>query len=240
MQKKTAHNESRSSIIQTVQTPLGFFVLVVLFVEAAAGAFALAASSADRTYIVLTMLGLVLLLIIIVSLLAYHRPEALAGLRPTTTQGSASTSAVAMPDARSHTVSITAPIKDTFVTTVNVEGTIDKELPEGYTLWVFRIYPNDDFVPLRKAKIDIRTRIWRALSCDIGGKSGDKREFAAYIVGPSGAAFIEYYFAASRAHKQVRDQLVRLTPNEDIPWPPVIRNGTTDMVDCARVSVQRG
>jgi hypothetical protein len=70
---------SRTNIIQTVQTPLGFFVLVVLVVEIILGVLASSSEGSERTYLVLGMLGLVFLMVIIVALLAAFRPGALQG-----------------------------------------------------------------------------------------------------------------------------------------------------------------
>jgi hypothetical protein len=74
---------SRANIIQTVQTPLGFFVLVVLVVEIILGVLASSSKGGERTYLVLGMLGLIFMLVIIVALLAAFRPGALQGVQPT-------------------------------------------------------------------------------------------------------------------------------------------------------------
>ena len=73
------NKSSRRSIIQTVQTPLGFFVLVVLIVEIILGVLASSSEGNDRTYMVVGMLGLMFVLVIIVGLLAAFRPYALLG-----------------------------------------------------------------------------------------------------------------------------------------------------------------
>jgi hypothetical protein len=86
--------ESRAAIIQTVQTPLGFFTLVVLVVEAILGATAGLIQGTERNIVIAAKLLLIFTLVLIVSLLAYHRPEALRGLRqaPTRLQAEAATS----------------------------------------------------------------------------------------------------------------------------------------------------
>lgn len=73
---------SRAEIIRTVQTPLGFFSLVVLVVEALFGIIAGFSQGTDRTYLIIGMLGLIFLLIVIVAILAIWRPESLQGKRP--------------------------------------------------------------------------------------------------------------------------------------------------------------
>jgi len=79
-EEKTQPN--RIDIIRTVKTPLGFFTLVVLIVEAILGITANFSQGADRTYLVIGMIVLIFLLIIIVAILAALRPEALSGKRP--------------------------------------------------------------------------------------------------------------------------------------------------------------
>ncbi len=78
--KRTLPN--RAQIIETVQTPLGFFVLVVLVVEAILGVVAGFSEPAAQTVAVYGMLALIASLILIVSVLSYIRPEALKGIRP--------------------------------------------------------------------------------------------------------------------------------------------------------------
>jgi len=71
----------RISIIRTVQTPLGFFVLVVLVVKTILGIVAGLSEGMDRTIIIIGMLVIIGGLVGIVAFLAYNRPEALQGVR---------------------------------------------------------------------------------------------------------------------------------------------------------------
>ena len=73
--------EPRVAIINTVQTPLGFFVLVVLIVEVIFGIISGLATGNDRTYLIFGMLALIFLLVVIVSFMAIFHPEALYGKR---------------------------------------------------------------------------------------------------------------------------------------------------------------
>jgi hypothetical protein len=84
MAKQQRSETGRVSIIRTVQTPLGFFVLVVLVVEAMLGVIAGVSESPATTLTVAGMLVVLLALIGIVAYLAYHRPEALGGIRAPT------------------------------------------------------------------------------------------------------------------------------------------------------------
>ncbi len=72
---------NRTGIIQAVQTPLGFFVLVVLVVEAILGGLAHSGSAPNNTYALFGMIGILFVLIMVVALMAYYRPEALRGMR---------------------------------------------------------------------------------------------------------------------------------------------------------------
>jgi hypothetical protein len=61
----------RASIIQAVQTPLGFFVLALLVIEAIFGIVASLREGPDRTYLVIGMIGLLFSVIAIVAFLLY-------------------------------------------------------------------------------------------------------------------------------------------------------------------------
>ena len=72
----------RAEIIRVVQTPLAFFVLVVLVIEGILGVLALKFPSPERSYVVLGMLTLIALLVVLVATLAVWRPGALVGTVP--------------------------------------------------------------------------------------------------------------------------------------------------------------
>ena len=74
--------ESRINIITAIQTPLGFFVLVVLIVETIFGVIASFSDVDHRTFLIIGMFGLIILLVLIVAIIAVYRPEALYGARP--------------------------------------------------------------------------------------------------------------------------------------------------------------
>lgn len=73
---------NRVSIIETVQTPLGFFTLTVLVVEVILGIAANFSQGSDRSYLIVSMITLIFLLVAIVTGFAFFRPEALKGKRP--------------------------------------------------------------------------------------------------------------------------------------------------------------
>jgi hypothetical protein len=70
---------NRIRIIETVQTPLGFFTLTVLVIEVILGLVANFSQGPDRTYLIIGMIVLIFLLVVIVSAFAYFKPEALTG-----------------------------------------------------------------------------------------------------------------------------------------------------------------
>lgn len=82
---KSQSNNSQSnrvSIIKTVQTPLGFFTLTVLIVEVVLGIAAKFNQGLDRSYLFISMIALIFLLVAIVAGFAFFRPEALSRRRP--------------------------------------------------------------------------------------------------------------------------------------------------------------
>jgi class 3 adenylate cyclase len=70
-----------TSVIQAVNTPVGFFILVVLIVEAIIGVLAGLRVSADTQGLVRVMTAIIVLLIGVVALLAWLRPDSLVGMR---------------------------------------------------------------------------------------------------------------------------------------------------------------
>jgi hypothetical protein len=80
--KGNSSQSNRVSIIETVQTPLGFFTLTVLVVELILGIAANFSQGSDRSYLIVSMIALIFLLVAIVAGFAFFRPEALSGRRP--------------------------------------------------------------------------------------------------------------------------------------------------------------
>ncbi len=75
-------SSGRSSIIDSVRTPLGLLALALLAVEAILAILAANATPPDTTYLIGAMVAVILLVVLLVVALAIWRPEALAGLRP--------------------------------------------------------------------------------------------------------------------------------------------------------------
>src|SRR5437660_12744214 len=77
--KTASEKDSRVSIINSVQTPLGFFVLVVLIVEVILGLTTNFSNGNDKTFLIVGMLALIFLLVLIVSAMALFHPVSLYG-----------------------------------------------------------------------------------------------------------------------------------------------------------------
>jgi hypothetical protein len=137
----------------------------------------------------------------------------------------------------SYGIKIESPSENEQVDAVeDVRGTISKELPDGYTLRVVKIYNNNSLNPASYATV---TGLgWKAAACNIGGVPGERRQIAVYLVGPCGAVLLDYFADAARVHNPIRDELRNLTKKE-VPWLPNITTRTPDMNECARVSVIR-
>jgi hypothetical protein len=80
--RSSARSESRIHILDSVTTPLGFFVLTVLVVEAGLGVLSTTLPQSERSQIVFYMILVLVLLILVVASLAYFSPDALTGRRP--------------------------------------------------------------------------------------------------------------------------------------------------------------
>ena len=72
----------RNDLVKTVQSPLGFFVLVVLIVESIFGVGLWRVSDENQATVIYFMTALIAVLVIIVAIAAAFRPEALYGRRP--------------------------------------------------------------------------------------------------------------------------------------------------------------
>jgi len=80
--KSDSRQSDRAKIIETVQTPLGFFTLTVLVVEVTLGVVANFSQGSERSFLIISMITLIFILVAIVAGFAFFRPEALRGKRP--------------------------------------------------------------------------------------------------------------------------------------------------------------
>jgi hypothetical protein len=221
----------RRAIIEAVRTPLSFFVLVVLVIEVTLAAIVGGGRAPNPTPLIYGMVAALFFMICVVAWFAYYRPEALTGVRP-------SESHVVLPEAKDFGIVITHPASDIQITEADVGGTIKKDIPQGYTLWVFREYKDNGFWPVLRCVVNMAKRTWEAPGCDIGGgKSGEHRWFSVNLVGADGAALIEYMKSANKEHKKIRDQLSSLGKT-DLPNSPLIYRRTHDMLECQRVRLR--
>jgi hypothetical protein len=88
MQGPSNNDDLRGNIINIVKTPLGFFVLIVLVVEAILGITANSSAGSDKTFLIQGMVVLIFLLVAIVALTAIFRPASLYGLPTRSTRKS--------------------------------------------------------------------------------------------------------------------------------------------------------
>ena len=147
----------------------------------------------------------------------------------------------AVPKAKNCGIKIDSPRAGAEVDIVDVFGKIKKAPPEGYTLEIFKIFPRSQhYAPIGSGRITIEKESWEARRCNIGGKDkpGDPRDIGAFLVGPGGAALLDYYTQAAHEHRKLMNQL-RDSTGEVGNYLPLIKSYTPDMVECDRVSVKR-
>ncbi len=142
------------------------------------------------------------------------------------------------PSAKEYAIEITHPQPGDTAAKFDMRGKIARKLPPGYDLWVFRMYTNGRFWPVRKCTVYENDGEWEAVNCDLGVSSG-KKDLAVYLVGTDGAALIQYVYASSSNLNAVRDQLSAQIDVDFIPPSPLVDTRTRDMIECKRVRVQR-
>jgi len=144
-----------------------------------------------------------------------------------------------LPNAKDYGIKITSPPPNERLDKVDVKGEITKSLPGGFTLWVFRVYDDKRFYPLRECVIDEKATTWEAPNCDVGGKKGDKRFLSVNIVGRDGLALISYVREAAERFRPIRDELAAKSGRADVPYLPAPLARTRDIVQCDSVKVER-
>lgn len=143
------------------------------------------------------------------------------------------------PHGSSFGIKIEYPQPGDRVDVLDVRGTLKKAPPAGYALKIFRVYPgSDSFVPIGGGRMSVTAGTWEAYQCDIGGKPGDRRFVAAYLVGPSGMALLDYHAKAVAVHRTTLEQLKNVQGAQEAHLPPIERR-TQDMIECHRVQVIR-
>ena len=83
MNQQNSKNKTtnRLNIIESVKTPIGFFVFAVLVIEAIFGVVLNKSEGSERAILIISMIALISTLVAIVVVLAVFRPEALKGER---------------------------------------------------------------------------------------------------------------------------------------------------------------
>ncbi len=74
-------SDTRIGIVNATKTPLGVFSLALLVVESLFGSLILATSGTNRTFLLISAVGILVLIIILVAIIAVWKPEALWGKR---------------------------------------------------------------------------------------------------------------------------------------------------------------
>ncbi|WP_141715866.1 hypothetical protein [Burkholderia ubonensis] len=119
--------------------------------------------------------------------------------------------------------------------TCRVSGTIEKELPQGYKLWVLRRWSSEPkkFYPSGEAVIeptqDGKSFEWHAEKCHIGGRpnSRDGRILEAWIVGPDGLRLLGAWLEFDKRFWDVQRNV------EGVPaLSPPLCEPTSDMEKC--------
>jgi hypothetical protein len=146
---------------------------------------------------------------------------------------------VSVPNPKDHKVSIDSPEKNDRVEAfIDVRGTINGDVPRGYKLWV-RINKDGSMWPMRECSISQDRDKWEAFECEIGGKVGDKRGISVNFAGSDGRVLIKYLRQAMERHNSLRDELVRATGKPSSSYTPPLTEGTNDIIECHRVTVER-
>ena len=133
-------------------------------------------------------------------------------------------------------ISITFPTQNALVRKTKVTGTIRKHPPNGYALWILRIYPSGEYVPLRKVDLHKGQKDWNALDCDVGVPSGESRRIGAYLLGPSSQVMFDYWRDATDRHNRLIDELKVPIDRKD-RWLPAFKEFAEDMIRCDTVDV---
>lgn len=140
--------------------------------------------------------------------------------------------------ARPYGISITSPTRGAQIKRTNVTGTIRKLPPKEYKLWILRIYPTDEYQPLRKISLNKGQKDWEARDCDIGGKPGESRRLGACLIGPTSQILFEYFLFATDRHNRMMDEL-NVPQDKKDRWLPPLKEFGEDMIMCDAVDVIR-
>ena len=137
-----------------------------------------------------------------------------------------------LPAAKSFAAKITEPEKGLSPDKVKVRGDINRLPPDGYKLMLLRFYADSKFTPLR---VEVKFRQegskyeFYANDCVVGGKHGERRTIAAYLVGKSGQALFQYHEEAVKFYMAQQTDQNKFMPAITLP--------TEDMVNLAEVEL---
>jgi hypothetical protein len=127
-----------------------------------------------------------------------------------------------------------------------VSGSIRFPAPEGYRVWLVRLWPSQrgTYYPVKEVEYpDLEPEAvesddrsdgsisWVATNVFIGGQAGDKRKLEVWLIGPEGRALIE---AWTRGNEQF--ERVRKVTQHKILFPGVVKR-TRDMIQCSTITL---
>jgi len=137
-------------------------------------------------------------------------------------------------------VRITAPVKDSVVTSVRVEGSFD-QLPLGYQLRTLRYYPDQHaFVPHGVVTVDNTQKKWWTTKFYIGGQQDDRRGIIVVLAGHNASILLDVWLEADSVRRLAVSELEKATGRPGDIWLPPIKRWPTDLIECDRVLVTRG
>jgi hypothetical protein len=160
-------------------------------------------------------------------------------------------------------VKITSPIaRSDAASRVDIHGEMEGTVPPGYVFRMMRVYRNERMTPIGPHTIRVESKKWSAHDCDIGGKPGELRSVAAFLIGPSGQALLAFFEEAASENYKLLTRLQGITYSAGLSakgepvkntsvreflesdgsvgiYLPAIKQGTTDMFEYARVELKR-
>jgi hypothetical protein len=148
------------------------------------------------------------------------------------------TSVPKKPNPRTLGIKILYPKDGDHVGIVDIGGSIAEELPKGYSLAVFKIFPNSrTFAPIGEVMI-LGDGTWKAERCNIGGNAGDRRIVGVYLVGPEARVLLDYFNEAGARHRTTMNALKAATGQAG-DYLPHLTDGTSDLIQCHTVGLYR-
>ena len=134
---------------------------------------------------------------------------------------------------------IVEPVENiSIVGLIDVRGTLDRPVPDGFELHAVRAYPKGGFIPYGHVDVDQEKREWNVREFDIGGHPGESRMIQIWLVGRDGAALLQCWTEADAVRSEMATQLKVLSAMAAPRLKPVA-GPTSDMARCVSLHVRR-